>query len=156
LPPGLLRSPKEPVVGRVGHALHTHAGDGAGLGVAAGRDDAVDRSQALGLSGFVVVELQPRHRTSADDALVGLGRGRDIADLLHNRLEPRRAEVEHGDAVDVEVVVPEELDDGPALEPEVCGGREGLRRVGAVLGSGQLVERQRRVPEQIFWRVVPD
>ncbi len=148
--------PEEPVVGRVGNALHANTGDGASLGIAASSHDAVDSGQTLGVSGCVVVELQPRHRAGVEDALVGRGRRRDIADLLDGRLEPDGGEIKHGNAGDVEEVVSEELDVGQALELEVGRSREGRLRIGAIRGAGKLVQRDRRLPEHVGWRAIPD
>ena len=131
----------KPVEGRVRHALHTGADDVAGLGLAAGRDDAVDQAQALGLSGPAVTKLQPVDGASPEGALVGLLGGGDIARLADTRLEPGSAQVEHGNFGGIEEVVAEELDGRQVADGKISG-RDGERlvRVGSVLGSLQLVQ----------------
>lgn len=136
--------------------MHALTSDGAGLGGATSRKDAEHRLDAVGVPCLVVVKLQPRDRAGPDDALVGRGGRRDAVNLGDGRRESRLVEVEHRNAVDVEVVVAKVLDGGQAFEPKFGSFGEGVQRVGAVLSASKLVERERLVPEQVGRGTIPE
>lgn len=142
----LLGGAVEPVVGSIGHALRCVVD--AGLGGAAGSDDAVDLREALAVAG--VAELQPGDGAGADGARVGALRSGDLVEELGLDEEVGAglflAGEEGGDAAGVEDVVAQE-GKGEAGDLERGGSREGRGGVGAELGGAVGLERETAGPQ---------
>lgn len=84
----------EPVLRHIWHTEYLPRGvgstDTASLSNATSGHDAVDVAHALTQATTIVAELEPVHRARGQNALVGIGRGFDVANLGAAEVEPIR------------------------------------------------------------------